>query len=131
MASEKQIAANRRNAQRSTGPRSAAGKAIASRNAFRHGLSSLPTDAEAKAVIDRLALAIIDDQPDISDFEDVRAWASAQWDVLRIQKVRRALLAGLDSGQASLKQLQLLLATYRYDHRARTKRRKAAAKLKK
>ena len=40
MASEKQIEANRRNAKRSTGPKSTNGKAIASRNAFRHGLAS-------------------------------------------------------------------------------------------
>jgi hypothetical protein len=40
MASEKQIAANRRNAQKSRGPRSVAGKARASRNAIRHGLAA-------------------------------------------------------------------------------------------
>jgi len=34
----KQTAANRRNAKRSTGPRTEAGKAIASRNSFIHGL---------------------------------------------------------------------------------------------
>ena len=39
MASERQIAANRANAQKSTGPRSCAGKKRVSRNAFRHGLS--------------------------------------------------------------------------------------------
>ena len=39
MASEKQIAANRANAKRSTGPKTAAGKLRSSRNAFRHGLS--------------------------------------------------------------------------------------------
>jgi len=39
MASEKQIAANRMNAQKSSGPRSAAGKARARRNAIRHGLA--------------------------------------------------------------------------------------------
>jgi hypothetical protein len=38
MATEKQIAANRRNAQSSTGPRSAEGKAVASRNALKTGL---------------------------------------------------------------------------------------------
>lgn len=36
--SEKQIAANRRNAQRSTGPKTIQGKAIASRNSLKHGL---------------------------------------------------------------------------------------------
>jgi hypothetical protein len=40
MASEKQIAANRMNAQKSRGPRSAGGKARASRNATRHGLAA-------------------------------------------------------------------------------------------
>jgi hypothetical protein len=38
--SEKQAAANRANATRSTGPRSAAGKARSARNARKHGLSS-------------------------------------------------------------------------------------------
>jgi hypothetical protein len=41
MTSNRKIEANRRNSQRSTGPRSAAGKSIASRNARRHGLAAL------------------------------------------------------------------------------------------
>ena len=40
MASPAQIAANRRNALKSTGPRTARGKAVASRNAFQHGFRS-------------------------------------------------------------------------------------------
>ena len=39
MASDRQIAANRRNARKSTGPRSGAGRKRASRNAYRHGLT--------------------------------------------------------------------------------------------
>lgn len=40
MASEKQIAANRMNAQKSTGPRTTAGKAVARYNALTHGLTA-------------------------------------------------------------------------------------------
>ena len=39
MATEKQIAANQRNAERSTGPKSAEGKAKVARNALKHGLA--------------------------------------------------------------------------------------------
>lgn len=41
MASERQIAANRRNAQKSTGPRTEQGKQASSRNAFKHGVLSV------------------------------------------------------------------------------------------
>jgi hypothetical protein len=48
MLSEKQLEANRRNAQKSTGPRTAAGQSNSSRNNLRHGLtgqiSLLPTE---------------------------------------------------------------------------------------
>src|SRR5687767_14517511 len=40
MASQKQIDANRRNAQRSTGPITEAGKAVAKFNALRHGMTA-------------------------------------------------------------------------------------------
>ena len=40
MATEKQIAANRKNAQRSTGPRTPEGKARSAMNALKHGLTS-------------------------------------------------------------------------------------------
>ena len=52
MASEKQIAANRTNAQKSTGPRTPEGKAVVSLNSLTHGLRSsrvvLPGDDEAE-----------------------------------------------------------------------------------
>jgi hypothetical protein len=41
MTSERKITANRINGRKSRGPRTAAGKARASRNAFRHGLAAL------------------------------------------------------------------------------------------
>jgi len=41
MTSEKKIAANRKNAQRSTGPKTAEGKAKSSKNALKHGILSM------------------------------------------------------------------------------------------
>ena len=40
MSTTKQILANRQNAQKSTGPRTTEGKAVASQNSLKHGLSS-------------------------------------------------------------------------------------------
>ena len=40
MASEKQVMANRANAKRSTGPKTAAGKALSRMNAHKHGLTA-------------------------------------------------------------------------------------------
>lgn len=53
--------ANKRNAQKSTGPRSSRGRATAALNALRHGFSaSLDPDPETAAEIDALANAFLD-----------------------------------------------------------------------
>jgi hypothetical protein len=54
MATEKQIAANRANAQKSTGPKTAAGRSRSSRNAVRHGLSG-PLDFAMSEKADAIA----------------------------------------------------------------------------
>jgi hypothetical protein len=64
MASDRQIAANRRNARRSNGPRSAAGTTRSSRNSFRHGLAAgVTTSAERTQHIEQLARKIAGGQP--------------------------------------------------------------------
>jgi hypothetical protein len=54
MASERQIAANRRNAQRSTGPRSASGAKRSSQNAYRHGLAKRISTVDFEKQLDML-----------------------------------------------------------------------------
>jgi len=69
MATARQIAANRANAQRSTGPRSEAGRKASSRNARVSGVSSQGLwDAETIALIDRLeALSRVSPTGDMAD----------------------------------------------------------------
>ena len=54
MATEAQIRANQRNAQKSTGPRTSEGKAAVSQNAVQHGLSARQTiiSSESQAEFD-------------------------------------------------------------------------------
>jgi hypothetical protein len=129
VASEKQIAANRRNAERSTGPRTAAGKSISSHNAFRHGLSLAPDDDASKVQIDQLTQAIIQKEPTL-ELSDAHEWASAHLELHRIKRVKSALLDNLDLSAIDPMHLKDIVATDRYAARAQTKRRKAAAKLK-
>jgi hypothetical protein len=103
MASERQIAANRRNARKSTGPRSGAGKNRSSRNAHRHGLTSRVTSAaEFAKQVDKLAREITGDTNDAIILERAHAIAQAELDLARVRRVKVALieqayaLGGLD-----------------------------------
>ena len=55
MASQRQIAANRENARRSTGPNTTPGKERAARNAFRHGLCIPPGLSHDHETVEPLA----------------------------------------------------------------------------
>jgi hypothetical protein len=54
MATAAQIAANRRNALKSTGPKTALGKAKSSRNAHKHGVYSEISEGEVSAIVDMI-----------------------------------------------------------------------------
>jgi hypothetical protein len=93
MASERQIAANRRNARKSTGPRSAAGKKRAGRNAYRHGLSvSMCSNAAFAKELDRLVREIAGDTKDAIALERARALAQAELDLARVRRAKVALI---------------------------------------
>nr|WP_298898236.1 hypothetical protein [uncultured Altererythrobacter sp.] len=63
MATRKQIAANRRNAKKSSGPTSAAGKAASSRNSLKHGVLSqrAVADHEDRQAYESLLRQLIDE----------------------------------------------------------------------
>jgi hypothetical protein len=93
MTSPARVRANRRNAQRSTGPRSSAGKTRVSRNALRHGLSlSVVRIPEADAAAAELAQLIAGNDVDLERLDLARRIADAQLDLCRVRRSRIALL---------------------------------------
>jgi hypothetical protein len=93
MATERQIAANRRNARNSTGPRSSAGRKRASRNSYRHGLTARTASSTERARrVERLARKIARDSADLLTLESARAAAQAELDLAQIRQVKVALI---------------------------------------
>jgi hypothetical protein len=93
VASERQIAANRRNGRKSSGPRSSAGKERASRNAYRHGLSTRATpSADLAKCIEKLARKIAGDTTDEVILENALTAAQAQFALAGVMQVRMALM---------------------------------------
>jgi hypothetical protein len=116
MASERQIAANRRNARKSTGPRSGAGKNRASRNAYRHGLTLSRTSTAAYAKqLDKLVREIAGNSKDAIVLERARAVAHAELDLARVRRAKVALIKrasafeGLDPPRLTVTQMIRLL----------------------
>ncbi|MBR0826158.1 hypothetical protein JQ596_11460 [Bradyrhizobium manausense] len=120
MASIRQIEANRSNAKRSTGPKTAGGKARSSQNALRHGLarSGDPTVTEklAVAIALRLGHQVAPDS--------AMALARSKLALLRLRSLRQEMLAALLAGPlpADLKRLKGL---ERYERAALVQQRRA------
>ena len=99
MATQKQIAANRENAKKSTGPRTDAGKHRVSRNGLRHGLLSTVSviPGESPADYDNNLSNFQDMYWPSNPFEHalVRQMADAEW---RLQRISRLQSAYITSG---------------------------------
>jgi hypothetical protein len=97
MATEKQIAANRLNAQKSTGPRTAEGKSIAARNALRDGLlaSTVVLEGESQTrFLEILNAFIAEVQPNTaSEMMLVENMAVCRWRQMRIWGFEKAVIA--------------------------------------
>jgi hypothetical protein len=92
MASERQLAANRANARKSSGPRSAAGKKRASRNALKHGLNTPMSDAALAHETEALAREIAGKAKYPLRMASARDAAEAQLELARVQRVGVALI---------------------------------------
>jgi hypothetical protein len=142
MTSKTQIEANRANARRSAGPRTAAGKARASRNALRHGLNTpIEADHPQLAIIEAWALRFCDSQS--TPTRHARAAAAiAQVELSRVRAAKATALrlaaeqveaACADrsapkatlTAQALIASLPDLLKLDGYERKARSKRDKA------
>lgn len=122
MTSTRQIDANRNNAKRSTGPKTEAGKARASRNALRHGLSRLAiSDGPELAV---LAGALVTGLDDTASSLEVRDIARAKLALAQIRAARSGLLTELLEGQIAA-QLKRLAGMERYERAAMARQKRA------
>jgi hypothetical protein len=94
--SERRLAANRRNAARSTGPRTQAGKIRSRRNALRHGLAAVLADhGQTSPKAEELAELIVGGRPGSSARYYAREAAFAELDILRARAERVALFDSL------------------------------------
>jgi hypothetical protein len=113
--SEKQLEANRRNAERSTGPTSAAGKARSSRNNLRHGLTGqiniLPT--EDREAHDRFCNELVDSLKPETPMEQQFAHSIAEdnWRLNRARAIENNMFALGHQGER--RELQVALADAR------------------
>jgi hypothetical protein len=119
MASELQIEANRKNAKKSRGPKTAAGKMKASRNALRHGLARAREAPSLDSLVSSIS-SYLEDSATATAVEVARAKA----DLIRVREVRIGMLAELlqSPGEFAVKRL---LGLDRYERAALAKQKRA------
>jgi hypothetical protein len=92
MASERQIAANRRNAQKSTGPKTASGRKRSSKNAYRHGLSLPMSNVGSEAQLKDLSRQLAGDVFSAEILAQAERAADAHLDLERVRRAKTAMI---------------------------------------
>jgi hypothetical protein len=137
MGSVRKQEANRRNAQKSTGPRTPAGRARASRNALKHGLAAAGRDPGHASRVSELVQDLLDELEISQEYvPELLAIIEAEVDLLRARYIRASLLQdllnqmkedALDGSVAAL--LDQLTRADRYERRALSRRKFAVRDL--
>ena len=137
MTSPRKIAANRRNAEYSTGPRTPNGKGRSKHNALRHGLAMTPpATSTIDRDVERLASKIAGANPDPCRWHFAIIADEAELDLRRVRAVRLSWLAsktppGSSPGDQDQERnglatsLPNLLRLERYERRALSRRDRA------
>jgi hypothetical protein len=133
MTTSRQQTANRKNARASTGPRSAAGRSRANRNARRHGLAARNRLSDTLAnEVKALARQIAGSNPGPAVLTAAGRIAEAQIDLVQVRAARQQLIAPSLSDEETFvwsdvaKQLRAL---DRYEQRALSRRKRASEDL--
>jgi len=116
LTSDRKRLANRANAKASSGPKTKAGKARSSRNAFCHGLNvSVLSDAVLAPQVEAIARKIAGLNADPETLVRARAIGEAQFALNRVRALRLSLLQELPLPSVSIlkKRLQLIDAIER------------------
>ena len=130
MTSPAKIRANRRNARKSTGPRTRAGKATVARNALRHGLT-VPVLADptlAREVVDlarAIEISVTGAEADAAGHDLACRIAEAMIDFRRVRLAKLPLVAALDADACDRTAVMQLSRLDRYEGRAFTRRNRA------
>jgi hypothetical protein len=137
MTSEAKIAANRRNAQRSTGPRTALAKSRVRRNALKHGLAALVVgDRGVATEVERVAAATWG-AADCLEREQALIVAEAQITLKRVRRARAHIMEQMaasatqdpntrdSASMVGVSYLDQLLRLERYERRALARRKRA------
>jgi len=129
--SKHRLAANKRNASLSTGPKTAQGKLVSRNNALRHGLARpVASDPVAAKAIEVLTAILAGSRNDSWYRELARNVAESFFDHVRIRTVRSQIFhdlgefenAGPSKNASAADQLERI---WRYEQRILAKRRKA------
>jgi hypothetical protein len=109
MASLAQISANRENAQKSTGPKTEAGKAVSSKNNFNFGFNAkvfAVIEGESQEDFDRFRQELLDEHRPATptEFVFVESMAQHHWASLRAQRLQDSCFGndGVDEARLTL-----------------------------